>query len=391
MAWTMVLGVSDKSCLSFGYVNSWGIFQSYYQSTILKDSTPSNIAWIGSIQYALVFFPAILIGRLFDLGYFRSIFIPCSIVLVTATFLVAECHVYWQFLLCQGFAVGLACGGIFGPTTAVIAHWFKKRRGLAMGIVATGSSLGGTTLPIAVKNLIPQVGFKWTMRILGFILMFSLVVSNIILKRRLPPKNLPGGLLNLSAFRSPAFTLYCLSAFTIFLGLYTVLTYIDVAAPNVHGISVTLSFYMLPIANASSLVGRYVCGVICDRVGPMNVMIPFTVLAGVMTFIWPYARTVHALVAVAVVYGFSSGAYVSLLSNPLMDLGDTSDVGRRIGMFMSVLALGALAGPPISGAINTDTGDFVAVGWYAGSMILLGVAMMGIARRLVLKGWWGRI
>jgi len=141
------------------------------------------------------------------------------------------------------------------------------------------------------------------MRILGFILMFSLIFSNIILKRRLPPKNLPGGLLNLSAFRSPAFTIYCLSAFTIFLGLYTVLTYIDVAAPSVHGISATLSFYMLPIANASSLVGRYVCGMICDRVGPMNVMIPFTVLAGVMTFIWPYARTVHALVAVAVVYG----------------------------------------------------------------------------------------
>lgn len=74
-----------------------------------------------------------------------------------------------------------------------------------------------------------------------------------------------------------------------------------------------------------------------------------------------------------------------------MDLGDTSDVGRRIGMFMSILALGALAGPPISGAINTATGGFVAVGWFAGSMIILGVAMMSIARRLVLKKWRGRM
>lgn len=74
-----------------------------------------------------------------------------------------------------------------------------------------------------------------------------------------------------------------------------------------------------------------------------------------------------------------------------MDLGDTSDVGRRIGMFMSILALGALAGPPISGAINTATGGFVAVGWFAGSTILLGVAMMSIARRLVLKKWRGRM
>ena len=51
-----------------------------------------------------------------------------------------------------------ACGGIFGPTAAVIAHWFKKRRGLAMGIVAVGSSLGGVVLPIVTKSLIPVVG-----------------------------------------------------------------------------------------------------------------------------------------------------------------------------------------------------------------------------------------
>lgn len=49
-----------------------------------------------------------------------------------------------------------------------------------------------------------------------------------------------------------------------------------------------------------------------------------------------------------------------------MDMGDTNDVGRRVGMFMSILALGALAGPPISGAINTATGGFKAVGYFAG-------------------------
>ncbi|KAG6899451.1 hypothetical protein C0993_010233, partial [Termitomyces sp. T159_Od127] len=49
-----------------------------------------------------------------------------------------------------------------------------------------------------------------------------------------------------------------------------------------------------------------------------------------------------------------------------MSLGITDDIGRRIGMFMSIFAFGALAGPPISGAINTATGGFEAVGYYAG-------------------------
>ena len=63
---------------------------------------------------------------------------------------------------------------------------------------------------------------------------------------------------------------------------------------------------------------------------------------------------------------FGSGAYVSLISNPIMEMGDTGDVGRRTGMFMSILAIGALAGPPISGAISTATGNFKSVGYYAG-------------------------
>jgi MCP family monocarboxylic acid transporter-like MFS transporter 10 len=75
----------------------------------------------------------------------------------------------------------------------------------------------------------------------------------------------------------------------------------------------------------------------------------------------------------------------------MMDFGDASDVGRRVGMFMSILALGALAGPPISGAINKATGGFEAVGFYAGSVVLLGMVMMVSARWLMLRRWWGRM
>ncbi|KAK2467593.1 hypothetical protein APHAL10511_000448 [Amanita phalloides] len=363
---SLMLGLLSSVMACFGFVNSWGVFQSYYSRTILKDSSPSTIAWIGSIQYALGFLPALLVGRMFDLGYFRSILLTSSVLLILATFLVAECTVYWQFLLCQGFALGLGSGGIFGPTMAVVQHWFKKRRGLAMGLVMIGSSLGGTLLPVAVKNLMAQVGFKWTMRLIGCFLLLTLGLSNLMMKRRLPPKNVPGGLLNLSAFRSPAFTIYCISAFTTFLGLYTLLTYVDVAAEGVPGMSETLAFYLVSIANVSSLIGRYVSGVISDRVGPMNVMIPYTMLAGVMTFVWPYVRMEHGLVAIAIMYGFCSGVYIALFLNPLIMMGDMNDVGRRIGMFMSIVALGALAGPPISGALNKASGGDDGSGEMAG-------------------------
>ena len=49
-----------------------------------------------------------------------------------------------------------------------------------------------------------------------------------------------------------------------------------------------------------------------------------------------------------------------------MAMGAVGDVGRRTGLFLSFAAFGALAGPPISGAINSATGGFEDVGWYAG-------------------------
>ncbi len=99
-------------------------------------------------------------------------------------------------------------------------------------------------------------------------------------------------------------------------------------------------------------------------------MIPFTLLAGILTYAWPFAHSTPSLIVVTLIYGFSSGTYVSLMANPIMNFGGEGDVGRRIGMYMTITALGALAGPPISGAINAKTGGFEGVGLYAGAWSL---------------------
>jgi hypothetical protein len=47
-------------------------------------------------------------------------------------------------------------------------------------------------------------------------------------------------------------------------------------------------------------------------------------------------------------------------------MGEITDVGRRQGMLFSILAVGAILGPPISGIINVATHGFIAMGFYAG-------------------------
>jgi len=332
----------------------------------------------------------LIVGRLFDLGYFYSVVIPSSILLVVSTFLVAQCTEYWHFLLCQGFATGLAAGGLFGSCNPVVAHWFKKKRGSALGLMAVGASLGGTIIPIAAKNLLPHVGFPWTMRIIGFIHLATSGICLLTMKPRLPPMNIKGGLLNLAAFRDASFTIYCISSFIIFLGIYTVLIYVNVSASQL-GSSPDLAFYFISFANASAAFGRMSTGLCADKFGSLNLLIPFTFFAGILTYAWPFTHSTNSLVAVTVIYGFSSGAFISLLLITTMNFGGASDAGRRVGMTMTIAAFGALAGPPISGAIYADTGDFKAVGYYAGSAIVLGVMGLIIVRCLVLRRWIGKV
>ncbi|CAE6424708.1 unnamed protein product [Rhizoctonia solani] len=364
-AWLVTVGGFAITFSTFGFINTWGVFQAYYQETMLPDVSPSKMS-------------GLVTGRMFDLGYFRGPQLAAAALFIAGSFLTAECKEYWQFLLCQGFTVGIGCGFLFGPMIPVLTHWFKARRGLAVGVAASGSSVGGTIIPIVARRLIPMIGFKWAIRVISFILLLVVIVAILTMRRRLPPVVVAGGLFNLKAFRYAPYSLYVWAAMLAWLGLYSVLTYLQVYAKEV-GISPSLIPYLISISNAASFVGRISSGYLSDRIGPLNALIPSTLVTGIATFAWPFARSDGSLIAIACVYGGSLGFFTGTWQMPPATMGSVDDVGRRIGMLMSIITIGAVAGPPSSGAIRDATGSFEYVGYYAGSIIVLCVlSMLGV-------------
>lgn len=243
--------------------------------------------------------------------------------------------------------------------------------------------------PVAFRNLNVTIGFKWSMRVIAFILILVLGIMNLTLRRRLPPIVAAGGLFNLKQFKSPAYSVYTASGFVAWLGLYTVLTFIDASGPT-QGVSRHLSPYLVAIANAGSGVGRLSSGFVADGIGPLNVMTPSVFVAGILTFFWPHVHGTGALIALALLYGASVGGFSALIGSPMIALGDSTDVGRRTGMYFTILSIGSLIGPPISGAINHATGGYSIVGIYAGSMIMVAVVLLALSRYFILRSWGGK-
>jgi MFS transporter, MCT family, solute carrier family 16 (monocarboxylic acid transporters), member 10 len=64
-------------------------------------------AWIGSLQFALIFMPGSVTGRLLDMGHHKLPQGLAAVLLIVCAFLTAECKEYWQFLLCQGIGMGV--------------------------------------------------------------------------------------------------------------------------------------------------------------------------------------------------------------------------------------------------------------------------------------------
>ena len=74
------------------------------------------------------------------------------------------------------------------PALAVAGQHFKKRRALAMGIVAGGSSIGGVCLPIMFSHIVPKIGFSWSIRVAALMFLCCYLAAACISWTREVPK-----------------------------------------------------------------------------------------------------------------------------------------------------------------------------------------------------------
>lgn len=209
-AWTQCACVHLTIFSTFGYISSFGVFQTYYQNTL--GVSPSAISWIGSIQIFLLFGIGTFSGRATDAGLFRPVYVTGAVFQIIGIFGQAECKTYWQLFLSQALCIGIANGLQFCPVMSLITTYFAKRRALVVGITALGSCTGGIVFPIVVQQLLPRIGYPWTIRVIGFIMVAINVITIALLRTRLPPRK-SGPLVDWPSLREPPFVLYCVAMF----------------------------------------------------------------------------------------------------------------------------------------------------------------------------------
>ncbi|KAF6830981.1 MFS monocarboxylate [Colletotrichum plurivorum] len=385
-AWLQVLGSWVILADTWGLVNTFGVYQTYYERTL--DATPSAISWIGSLQGALLMMVGPISGPLYDAGYFRELLWAGIFLILLGQFMTSLCTTYWQVLLSQGVCIGLGCGLTFLPSTAILSQYFEKRRAFVIGIASTGSPITGMVFPVLFGRLEPVIGFGWATRVMGFILLGLSVIPAVSMHTRLPPSGRKRSLVDTTALRDPAFMLVMLGSFFGFLSMYIAFFYIQLFAVSHEIGSASFSTYFVTLLSAGSIPGRVIPNYLADRLGALYIQISLAAGAAVMMFAWLGIRDMAGLVVFAIIYGVFSGGMVSIAPSVIVSLSpDLGRVGTRMGMMFFTSGISILIGTPIAGAIVGGYSDpeWQAMIGYGAAALTLGSMCYTLAKIFQLK------
>lgn len=142
-AWIIVAGSWCCLFVSFGWITCIGDFQSYYSRQLLSSYSPSTIAWIPSVETCLLFMGAPICGKIFDSYGPLPLLVAGTFFHVLGLVLLSFCREYYQVFLAQAIFSAVGASAIFWASNNAVGTWFRRRRAFAMGIVSSGSSVGG--------------------------------------------------------------------------------------------------------------------------------------------------------------------------------------------------------------------------------------------------------
>ncbi|KAL3479831.1 MFS general substrate transporter [Aspergillus californicus] len=416
-AWLVVLGAWCGLTASLGIYNTTGVFEAVISKVLLPDETPSTIGWIFSVYAFINWICGVQVGPTFDAMGPRGLMIAGSICTLAGVFALSVCTEYYQIFLSFSLLTGLGSSLLLTPSMGCVAHWFLKRRGLASGIAFIGGGFGGVLFPLMIQSLLPRVGWGWSIRILGFVLVTLCTTSILLCKSRVPPRKgtqttwrdtLPDPRIFMDGTGVMAAT----TAGVLFTDLayfipitYTPSYYLDrqgLAHDQALTGSAALAYQLLAVLNASSCVGRYVAGDLADRFGRYNTMIISLLLCTIsVCCFWlpdilvPDLDNEVLLIVFIVLFGFCSGSNVSLTPICLGQLCGTQEYGRYYASCFTVVAFGVLASIPIAGGLLDAVGG-TGKERYWGAAVFAGLSyvvafLCFVWVRVRVKGWDWRV
>jgi MFS family permease len=289
----------------------------------------SALVWIGNATGGVV------MGRLaVAIGMSRTALVGTAS--IAAGLALSSLGSVWAIYVGHGLLIGfLGLGALYAPLTVYVSHWFDKRRGTALALIASGQYVAGMLWPSVIEQGIAHVGWRHMMLIYAAMVAAAVPLAFFL---RPPPEHIqvargvPAAVSSTALLRLPPNVLMAMLCFGGFFCC------VPMALPASHlvafcgdiGISPASGAAMLSVMLACAFVSRQGWGMVADRVGGLRTILAGSVAQIVTLASFLLTRNEVGLFVIAGAYGLGFSGLIPAYAVAIRDLFPAKDASWRI-------------------------------------------------------------
>ncbi|XP_077977507.1 monocarboxylate transporter 10-like [Glandiceps talaboti] len=383
----------------FGILNSFGIlFVAMLDDPDLKKSGADafKTSWVGSLTVGLTFLMSPVASILTDkLGCRKTAIIGAIIAFVGCISSSFAKRLELLFLT-YGILLGTGASLTYTPSLVILGHYFKKRLGLANGLVTAGSGLFTIIMPILLEYLVSKVGLWNSIRFISG-LVFLLIPCALTFKSLLPPgvnygstsnleihngcKGRLSRYINVNIWKNRNYIIWCVAVpiglFGYFVPFVHLINHLKIVLPNANGA------VLVACLGATSLIGRLVFGKVADIPQVNRVVlqqVSFLAIGVISTLIPVASAHFGGILAAVLVMGIFDGCFVCMMGPVAFDIVGAENASQAVGFILGIMSVPLTLGPPIAGFIFESTGSYNMAFIVAGAPPIIAACILFLIR-----------
>jgi MFS family permease len=270
----------------------------------------------------------------------------------------------WQAAIAHGVLIGAGTSSTFAPLMADISHWFRRRRGIAVTIAASGNYLAGTIWPPLVQHFTAADGWRVTYIGIGIFCIVTMLPLSLLLRRKIDVHH--AMIASAEAAKRQAALPLSPGALQVLLFFAGICCCVAMSMPQVHivaycgdlGYGVARGADMLSLMLGLGIISRIGSGFIADRIGGVRTLILGSVMQGVALLLYLMFDSMFSLYVISGLFGLFQGGIVPMYAIIVREYFPAKEASTRVGYVIMGTVLGMALGGWMSGEIFDLTGSY---------------------------------
>ena len=331
----------------------------------------------------------ILLGKLTDRRGIVVAMLLGTAALALGYWAASSAATLWQFAMAQGLLIGVGSAASFGPLLADTSQWFSRRRGIAVGIFASGNYLSGVVWPPILQPFIAAEGWRSTYLGIGAFCLLAMLPLALTLRRRPPVEGPVTGIAH-GGSHAPAPLAISPRALQVLLVIAGLSCCVAMAMPQVHivaycgdlGYGAARGAQMLSVMLACGIVSRIGFGFISDRIGGLRTLLLGSSLQGAALLLFLPFDGLVSLFLISALFGLFQGGLVPSYPLIVREYFSPREAGVRTGTVLMATLFGMALGGWLPGWIFDLTGSYRAafVNGIAWNLVTTTIALVLLSR-----------